>query len=291
VAGRSAPARYRARIVVRKRCEWFDKEAAQLQRAVTKLQREVSDEGCTRKKQRSAAVDVTELRAVAPSDGTTVDTALARTHTMDSAPGVTGASSAAKTSSPGTESTTDPRLWAVVTKYRPHKPSELILVAPPDGWQHHQWDKNRFPLDEATWRRTFEIQTTSSVWVYSIRHLAFWVYVQGVPETERTPVQRIAANEYVVPEWMMELTTKIGRHPAKNEAAVAHYQPLSRHQLAYDPLEFATLSQYHQTAVHSCPFFDDANTLDMCLVRGANLLDVLSLDRSIKATAEIRATR
>ncbi|KAJ6520680.1 hypothetical protein DFH09DRAFT_1331676 [Mycena vulgaris] len=161
---------------------------------------------------------------------------------------------------------------------RPGLPSvdAFVMLAPPEDWSTHVTDARGFPADEATWQRTFDLQTSGQHWVYALRHLYMWSYGRGVPISERTAVLQLAVDHYSMPDWVANVLTALGRQGSKNDAAIERFRDLKRSTIGYNPMLLAMLIQYRESSQRGCPFIDDSWSLDMRLVRGHNLFDILA---------------
>ncbi|KAJ6589860.1 hypothetical protein DFH09DRAFT_1074366 [Mycena vulgaris] len=161
---------------------------------------------------------------------------------------------------------------------RPGLPSvdAFVMLAPPEDWSTHVTDARGFPADEATWQRTFDLQTSGQHWVYALRHFYMWSYGRGVPIAERTAVLQLAVDHYSMPDWTANVLTALGRQGTKNDAAIERFRDLKRSAIGYNPMLLAMLIQYRESSQRGCPFVDDSWSLDMRLVRGHNLFDILA---------------
>ncbi|KAJ6583869.1 hypothetical protein DFH09DRAFT_1075496 [Mycena vulgaris] len=139
----------------------------------------------------------------------------------------------------------------------------FVMERPPDSWIEHVVDKRGFPMDASTWHTTFALQTKEQRWVYAFRHLYLW---------------QTAVDHYFVPEWVANLLSALAKQPKKNDAAIVRYRDITRNEIGYNPMLLATLMQYREHTTRGCPFVD-CWTLDMHLVRGLNLYDLIATPR------------
>ncbi|KAJ7088167.1 hypothetical protein C8R44DRAFT_892958 [Mycena epipterygia] len=151
-----------------------------------------------------------------------------------------------------------------------------IGYAIPPRPEKHLNDKDGVPLDQYTWERTFLLSQEEHYWVYGLRHFAFWIFAQAIPEEQRLIAHTLAIKHYVLTDWMANTLSAIAQQSATNRELVVFYENLSRAKLQYNPMIFAGYIQFRQLLILGVRFYDDVHTVNLREIRGANLLEVLS---------------
>ncbi|KAF8208455.1 hypothetical protein K438DRAFT_274728 [Mycena galopus ATCC 62051] len=132
----------------------------------------------------------------------------------------------------------------------------------------------RYPANEHAWKVTHQMQLTG----HAVRHMSLWAYSRGVPVAQRTPVQQLAVDQYVCPDWFAEFLTGIARSAVINKRAREYWPTVRKDDIGYDPRFMAHYLQYREIEPRGVEFLDDCYTLSMPHVRGYTLYTALGAE-------------
>ncbi|KAF8126105.1 hypothetical protein K438DRAFT_1790757 [Mycena galopus ATCC 62051] len=153
---------------------------------------------------------------------------------------------------------------------------EFDMKVPPLPVQHSNLTEGferGFPATEAAWYATHKLQLHDKYFVYGLRHFLMWVYGRAIPPNERTDVQRLAIERYVMPDWFANTLSAVGwNHGTDNQNAQEFWKTLRRDDIGYDPAMWLGHMQYRELEYErGCRPIDDALTFNLRLGRGYNL--------------------
>ncbi|KAJ7469103.1 hypothetical protein FB451DRAFT_1177097 [Mycena latifolia] len=148
--------------------------------------------------------------------------------------------------------------------------------------ERYACDERGYPVTQIAMERLLMIvqdKPSQHFWVPHFRLWVIWLYARGVPENDRTIVHKMAIQHFRMLDWFSDTLSYLGRHSQQCHAEIRRYDRLNQSDMPYDPVLFASWLQYREITRKGCGFVDDCFTLNMRLVRGCNLFDVLTLER------------
>ncbi|KAJ6525474.1 hypothetical protein DFH09DRAFT_1328999 [Mycena vulgaris] len=145
-----------------------------------------------------------------------------------------------------------------------------------------QVDNRGYPITKIAWERQFLQSVEQHLWVYGFRMFAMWVYSRSIPAAMRNEAQQWAIDHYYMADWFSETLSALAHQETENRELIARFKSTGRSDLDFNVLGLAQMIQYQEHAPRGCPFIDDSWTLCMRDVRGAMLMEVLSVDRAPK---------
>ncbi|KAF8193616.1 hypothetical protein K438DRAFT_2131827 [Mycena galopus ATCC 62051] len=122
------------------------------------------------------------------------------------------------------------------------------------------------------------MQLTGRYMVHAVRHMSLWAYSRGVPPAQRMPVQQLAINHYVCPDWFAEFLTEIARNAVSNKRTREYWPTVRKDNIGYDPRFMTHYLQYREIEPRGVEFIDDCYTLSMPHVHGYTLYTALGAD-------------
>ncbi|KAF8157545.1 hypothetical protein K438DRAFT_1986490 [Mycena galopus ATCC 62051] len=127
---------------------------------------------------------------------------------------------------------------------------EYKMKAPPLPIQHSNLTEGferGFPATEAAWNATHKLQLHDKYFVYGLRHFLMWLYGRAINPQERTDVQRLAVERYVMPDWFADTLSAVGwNHGTENRNAREHWKTMRRDDIGYDPATWIGHMQYRE---------------------------------------------
>ncbi|KAJ6559040.1 hypothetical protein DFH09DRAFT_1083665 [Mycena vulgaris] len=141
-------------------------------------------------------------------------------------------------------------------------------------------DKRGYPLTQVACERMLILCGQGHYWTYAFRLLVMWAYSRTIPKDKRNPAQEYVLKNFVMMDWVANTLLALARQKNDNRTLCERFDRMSRARIEYDPITFAQQMQFRESALKGCPFIDDAWTLNLQLVRGANLFEVLAIPRS-----------
>ncbi|KAJ7149893.1 hypothetical protein C8R43DRAFT_1128371 [Mycena crocata] len=167
---------------------------------------------------------------------------------------------------------------------------DIYFEAPPPVPADYAVDKYGLPTTVTTWKYTHELQRTRPIYVYALRHLYLNVYSRNLRPEERSEIQQLSVDEFVLTDWLSNVlwaTNKKASYPQLRPSELRqHWEVTKRSMIGHRPLNFARYIQYREEKIQGAPFLDDAYTLNMRHVRGACLYEVIGAERLHHPTPE-----
>ncbi|KAF8210625.1 hypothetical protein K438DRAFT_1753264 [Mycena galopus ATCC 62051] len=161
---------------------------------------------------------------------------------------------------------------------------EFDMRAPPLLIQHSNIAEGAgqgFPANAESWHRTHQLQLLAQYYVYALRHFILWLNARAIPMEERTTVQRLAVQQYVMPDWFANTLSAVGypTNAVANREAREFWKTLRRDDIGYDPTIWVGNMQYRELEnERGCRPMDNALTFNMRLGRGYNLVAAHGLE-------------
>ncbi|KAF8173765.1 hypothetical protein K438DRAFT_1940062 [Mycena galopus ATCC 62051] len=154
-------------------------------------------------------------------------------------------------------------------------PLDLRMKRPPQPtWNLERGGLFRgYPADPHAWKTTHDLQLHNKFFVHRFRHFLMFCYARAIPLGRRTPVQQLAAESYVCPDWFADALSDIAFQKLTNDQMRTKWPHVKVEEIGYHPSKVAQLFQVREwTKIRGCPFVDDCWTLYMPWVRGWNLV-------------------
>ncbi|KAJ7716804.1 hypothetical protein DFH07DRAFT_973782 [Mycena maculata] len=148
------------------------------------------------------------------------------------------------------------------TGYARRTVKDFRLVAPPAGWEVHEYDEEGMPDSIATWQRMFDIQSIQRVWPYGYLLFKHYLFSKGVPKAERSVIHSWAIKHYKMPDWVSDIMRAVGAEMDATQKAdeIARYKDCSIPAITvYNPTAFGKVIQYRQKDVMAVPYLDDGS--------------------------------
>ncbi|KAJ7711064.1 hypothetical protein B0H16DRAFT_1745468 [Mycena metata] len=89
-----------------------------------------------------------------------------------------------------------------------------------------------------------------------------------------------------MPDWMANMLRSNSTFELQHHLT-AKFKTLRRVNVGYNPFDLAQLIQYREWDIRGCPFLDQFKSLDLKLVRGYNLYEVILPERSHVKLSEL----
>ncbi|KAJ7188453.1 hypothetical protein C8R46DRAFT_1205615 [Mycena filopes] len=153
----------------------------------------------------------------------------------------------------------------------------LDYTVPPQS-NPYRFDERGFPLDEQAFHYAMGIQSREPCWAVAFPLLATYAYARAIPPGQQTAVQRLACEQYVMPDWVAHTLQAASRHELRTSSR-DKFRRCRRTGFGYEPFIVMDIIQSQGQSIRGMEFTDCFGTLNKRLVRGGLLCELLGYGR------------